>query len=148
MRAGGVLLLAGLIALLSLSSCVSGPRRFGGDGPPVALQPHQQQQPQALEQRPARRPPYRPEVLSVGSARLSYGSARAPTPTRTIEVSAAPPPLPVTTPQRHVVAPGETLFAIARARLGDESRWRDILAANPGLESPQLKAGQTITIPR
>lgn len=147
MRAGGVLLLLTLLAVLSLSSCVSSHRYFGGDGPPISLERPSEQQP-AQSPQVARRIPYRPEVLSIGSARLAYSSDIAPIPTRTIEISAAPPPLPVTTPRRHIVAPGETLFAIARTRLGDEGRWREILAANPGLESPQLKAGQSLNLPR
>lgn len=145
MRAGGFVLLAGFVAILSLSSCVSGPRRFGGEGPPIALEPRPQE---PHRQDPPRHIPYRPEVLNVGSASLKQASSLPPVPTRTIDVSPAPPPMPVSTPQRHVVAHGETLFAIARVRLGNEGRWRDILAANPGLEASQLKAGQTIALPR
>ena len=145
MRAGGALLLGSLLAVLFLSSCVSSTRRFGGEGPPVALEPRQEQ---PHGKQTARHVPYRPEVLNVGSAGLNHASSLPPMPARTIDVSPAPPPMPVTTPQRHVVAPGETLMGIARTRLGSESRWRDILAINPGLESAQLKAGQTITLPR
>ena len=133
MRAGGLFLLAGLLGVMSLSSCVSGHRRWSGDGPRLGMS-------QAI--------PYRPEALHVGPTSLAYAPRSTRAPSRTIEVSPAPPPQPVTTPQRHVVAPGETLFAIARTRLGDESRWRDILAANPSLEGTALKAGQTITLPR
>ena len=146
MRAGATFLLVSLVAVLTLSSCVAGHRQSGDDGPSIALEPSEQPQPH--ERGDTRPIPYRPEALSVGSARLAYVPSLQPAPRKTIEVSAAPPPLPVSTPQRHIVAPGETLFAIARTRLGDESRWRDILAANPGLQSAQLKTGQTLNLPR
>lgn len=91
--------------------------------------------------------PLRPEVLNVGPTPLAYSSA-APTPWRAVTVRPGPPPFPVAPPPQHVVAPGETLYAIARTRLGDEERWRDIMDANPGLRPSELKAGQRLNIPR
>jgi nucleoid-associated protein YgaU len=96
----------------------------------------------------ARSVEYHPEALNVGAAPIRFAAARTPPATRTITIQPAPPPLPVTTPVRHVVAPGETLIAIARTRLGDEGRWRDIVAANPGLDASRIKAGQAIILPR
>ena len=89
----------------------------------------------------------RPEVLDVSPAPLSYASA-PPIPASTITILDAPPPVAPAPPTAHIVAPGETLFAIARHRLGDESRWRDIVAANPGLVASEIKAGQTLKLPQ
>lgn len=58
----------------------------------------------------------------------------------------APPPAPP--PARtYTIAPGDTLARIAAARLGDASRWRDIAAANPGLDPRRLRPGRTIDLP-
>lgn len=141
-----VVLLVICAGLLSLSSCVA---QRGGFGADWKVPPHHPTRPaepdgtglgHALE--------YRPEVLNVGPRPLVFAAATWPSPTRTIAVEPAPPPLPVTTPLKHVVTPGETLIGIARQRLGDERRWREIMAANPGLESGSLKAGQTLNLPR
>ncbi|MBK8979157.1 MAG: LysM peptidoglycan-binding domain-containing protein [Planctomycetes bacterium] len=47
----------------------------------------------------------------------------------------------------HTVAEGETLSAIAKARLGEIARWREIVALNPGLEPSRLEIGQRIWLP-
>lgn len=52
-----------------------------------------------------------------------------------------------TTPSSYVVAKNDTVSKIAREVLGDESRWREILAANPGLKATSLKVGQSIQLP-
>jgi hypothetical protein len=43
---------------------------------------------------------------------------------------------------------GDTLVSIAARELGDPERWRDISAANHGLQPDNVKAGQKIHIPR
>jgi sulfite exporter TauE/SafE/copper chaperone CopZ len=69
-------------------------------------------------------------------------------------VYAAEEPPPARTPERvaqprrtYVVAPGDTLARIAAKQLGDARRWRDIVAANPGLDPRRLRPGQTIGLP-
>jgi nucleoid-associated protein YgaU len=41
----------------------------------------------------------------------------------------------------------DTLWSIASRLLGNGQRYRDILAANPGLDAKKLAVGQTIKIP-
>ena len=48
---------------------------------------------------------------------------------------------------RHVVRRGETLYAIARDRLGDGGRWPEVAAANGGLRPDDLAAGQVLRLP-
>jgi nucleoid-associated protein YgaU len=47
----------------------------------------------------------------------------------------------------YAVKKGDTLSALAARFLGDRNRWRDIVAANPGVTPETLKAGQSIVIP-
>jgi len=47
----------------------------------------------------------------------------------------------------YVVRKGDTLWRIAVNHLGDGQRYRDILAANPGLDARKLAVGQSIKIP-
>ena len=55
-----------------------------------------------------------------------------------------PPPAAGTT---YTIKKKDTLWSIAVAYLGDGQRWRDILAANPGLNEKKLAIGQTIKLP-
>lgn len=45
------------------------------------------------------------------------------------------------------VQPGDTLSEIAQRELGSARRWKDLVAANPGLDPSRLQAGKTIRIP-
>jgi nucleoid-associated protein YgaU len=46
------------------------------------------------------------------------------------------------------VRSGDTLWRIAEENLGHGSRWREVLAANPSIASPEaLKAGMEINLP-
>ncbi len=47
----------------------------------------------------------------------------------------------------HVVAPGDTLDAIARAAYGDAARVADLLAANPGVVAEALKVKSALLLP-
>ena len=47
---------------------------------------------------------------------------------------------------RYVVQAGDTLWAIARDRLGSGARYREIMAIN-GLRSDLIRAGQTLYLP-
>lgn len=46
-----------------------------------------------------------------------------------------------------VVRPGETLWVIAEREIGDGHRWREILAANPGLDPRRIPAGAVLNMP-
>jgi 5'-nucleotidase len=49
--------------------------------------------------------------------------------------------------QTYVVQKGDTLWSIATRVYGNGQRWKDIQAANPGLDPTKMKAGQTIVLP-
>lgn len=68
------------------------------------------------------------------------GSASTPTAARTSTKS---------TPAagQYRVLEGESLWTIAERTLGSGERYKDILAANPGLSADRLKAGQLIQLP-
>lgn len=58
------------------------------------------------------------------------------------------PPLPARPkPGEIEVKRGDTLISIARDKLGDSSRWTDIVAANPDLVRP-LVVGEKLTVPK
>ncbi|BAM04974.1 LysM peptidoglycan-binding domain-containing protein [Phycisphaera mikurensis] len=47
----------------------------------------------------------------------------------------------------YTVAKGDTLMGIARRQYGSETKWRDIAAANPGIDPGRLNVGQTLVLP-
>lgn len=47
----------------------------------------------------------------------------------------------------YVVKKGDSLREIAAATLGDAARWKDIVAANPGLSPNKLAVGQKLRLP-
>ena len=47
----------------------------------------------------------------------------------------------------HSVSAGDTLTAIAAARLGDANRWREISRLNPGVSPERLRIGTELRIP-
>ena len=47
----------------------------------------------------------------------------------------------------HVVVAGDTLGQIASDKLGTATRWREIIAANPGLKPTTLQIGSTLQLP-
>ncbi len=53
------------------------------------------------------------------------------------------------TPRRdvYVVQKNDVLGAIAQRQLGDTARWKDIVAANPGLDPLRLKPGMELKLP-
>lgn len=55
-------------------------------------------------------------------------------------------PAPVASGKVYVVKPKDTLFSIAKAHYGNGAKYKDILAANPGLTT-NIKVGQKITLP-
>jgi nucleoid-associated protein YgaU len=50
-------------------------------------------------------------------------------------------------PVRHAVRRGDSLWRIARQRLGDAREWPRIAAANPGLVTTRLPVGRELVIP-
>ena len=146
MRPSSVLLLLCAVVVLTLSSCTASNRFAGGDWEPATDSPRHGRPDRPLT-RVAILPPLHPAALDVGGSELRYP---APTPlaTRTVPVRDVPPPFRPAPPSSYIVAPGETLTAIARNELGDASRWRDIVAANPGLDPSHIQAGQKLKMPR
>lgn len=47
----------------------------------------------------------------------------------------------------YTVQKGDTLIKIARTQLGDEHKWKQIAAANPGVNANAIKVGQKINLP-
>ena len=48
---------------------------------------------------------------------------------------------------KYTVQQGDTLWRIASSKYGNGQKWRDIVAANPGLVPQKLRIGQTIVLP-
>lgn len=70
----------------------------------------------------------------------------------TVESVPPPPPAqpqPVSVPSggTYTVQRGDTLWSIALRVYGDGQRWKDIVAANPGMVPEKLRVGQTINLP-
>ncbi len=62
--------------------------------------------------------------------------------------AAGAPEAPGPAGETYVVKSGDTPATIARAHLGDASRWTDIARANPGLDARSLQIGQILRLPR
>jgi len=58
-----------------------------------------------------------------------------------------PDPIPAGGGTTYTVKKKDTLWSIASRLLGNGQRWRDIVAANPGLDPKKMAVGQTIQIP-
>ncbi|MEF3367447.1 sulfite exporter TauE/SafE family protein [Methylocystis sp. 9N] len=69
-----------------------------------------------------------------------------PSPQAAAQPTEAAPPVAEAAPI-YRVGRGDTLRAIAKKLYGEESRWRDIAAANPSLNPKKLRAGQTLNLP-
>lgn len=67
------------------------------------------------------------------------------------EVVAPPPPVAVDPPpvqvNTYTIRRMDTLWSIAVRTYGDGKRWRDIVAANEGLDPTKLRVGQRIILP-
>lgn len=65
----------------------------------------------------------------------------------------APAPMPSTSsyaPSRggtYVVQKGDTIFAISRKIYGSNTRAKDIIAANPGINPDRITVGQVLNLP-
>ena len=88
-------------------------------------------------------------AVTLGTVAAGCGGVQRTMPrTEPVEVITTGGVLPVE-PQadRYVVQSGDTLYGVAKRKLGDGSRWHEIEAANPGVSPRGLKAGRTLTIP-
>ena len=103
----------------------------------------------------ANRSPVRPSVLDITPASpQAYNTApqqvqpiTAVQPVEQPASFAAPAVNPSVAGGSYTVQKGDTLYKIAREKLGDPKQWKAIAAANPGLNPNSLKAGQKITLP-
>ncbi|MEM7166345.1 MAG: LysM peptidoglycan-binding domain-containing protein [Planctomycetota bacterium] len=78
-----------------------------------------------------RRPAVRPPAPIVRSDRPSKPVPPRPSPKRVV----------------HTVKDGESLWVIARKRLGAGWRWQEIAAANPDVDPDRMREGTQLTIP-
>ncbi len=86
-------------------------------------------------------PPYTPPTEAPPYTPPPAYTPPQPPPTH----APAAPPAPVA--QRHVIQKGDTLWAISTRYLGAGKRWKEIVAANPGIDARKLPIGKEITIP-
>jgi nucleoid-associated protein YgaU len=78
----------------------------------------------------------------------SYGSDLPAAPAPVLApVAAAPVEMPAAAGRSHTIVRGDTLWSISTRYYGDGKKFREILAANPGLSETKLPVGKTIVIP-
>ena len=116
-------------------------------------------------QPPVKRSPFeRPRVLPPALAAPRKFVPMQPTPLPAPRNPVAPPPAPVapplapaplkvapsvsTNPNVVTVKPGDSLWKLAAAKLGNGLRWHEIVSVNPGLRDPNhIEAGSQIVLP-
>ena len=86
---------------------------------------------------PGRRSTGAPQTPATGN---EAQAASAATPDKPTSSAAAPKA------GTHVVAKGETLEDIAEEYLGSKTRWKELVALNPGLDPRKLKIGQVLQV--
>lgn len=94
-------------------------------------------------------PPAAPAAQPLPPAPPVDTTSKPPIPPAPPTLPPAPPTVdkPAAAAGSYVVQPRDTLWSIAKQKLGDGKRWKDIVAANPGLTPENLKAGQSIKLP-
>ncbi len=70
-----------------------------------------------------------------------------PTPLVAKPAPGTKPKEPPSALRTYTVRKKDTLWSIAKRLLGDGQRWKEIVAANPGLDPQKLMPGQTIRLP-
>ena len=70
-----------------------------------------------------------------------------PVPQPLVVVTNDPPVAPTVADGTYTIKKKDTLWSIAARHLGNGQRYRDILAANPGLNAKKLPVGKVITLP-
>jgi len=92
-----------------------------------------------------------PPVPYPGRRSVDGGTQAAASDTAAKSVAAAAPAKPGSAaarvkPGTHVVAKGETLEDIALEHLGSKTRWKELVALNPGLDPRKMQIGQVLQI--
>ena len=88
-----------------------------------------------------------PSSPATGAPAGPSGAGPASVGTAPVTVPTVVPPPPAPAGAEHVIKRGDTLEGIARERLGDARRWREIAAANPTVNPENLKVGTTLKLP-
>jgi len=125
---GTVLIVASILAAAGCKKAPEGPLTTSLEPPSRQLdylQPLESAPPQAAAETPP--------------------AAEAPPAAEQPQAAAAEPQ--AVTPRTYTIQKGDTLWSIARKHLGDPKRWKDIVAANPGLDTRKLSIGQKIVLP-
>ena len=125
---GTVLIVASILAAAGCKKAPEGPQTTSLEPPSRQLdylQPLESAPPQAAAETPP--------------------AAEAPPAAEQPQAAAAEPQ--AVTPRTYTIQKGDTLWSIARKHLGDPKRWKDIVAANPGLDTRKLSIGQKIVLP-
>lgn len=88
------------------------------------------------------------EVAPASSRRMKTPQGpRIPAgPTTTNKAAVTQQPTQQTT--SYMVAAGDSLWRISKRVYHDGSRWREIVAANPGLDPDRMRPGETIKLPQ
>jgi nucleoid-associated protein YgaU len=86
----------------------------------------------------------RSEVMDLNDSPAAPIPAAGP---RSTAAPLPPEPVEVAGPRKHVVAPKDTLYSLAKTYYGDSKQWQKIVAANPGLVPEKMPVGKTIIIP-
>ena len=130
---GTVLIVASILAVSGCKKAPEGPQTTSLEPPSRQLdylQPLESAPPQAAAETPA--------------AAEAPPGAEAPAAEQPQAPAAEPQAV---TPRTYTIQKGDTLWSIARKHLGDPKRWKDIVAANPGLDTRKLSIGQKIVLP-
>ena len=90
------------------------------------------------------------EDTNVASSSKKTASSHASDAKKNVETKKAVTPAVKTVAKSsgyYTVKKGDGLRAIAREQLGDESRWKEIVAANPGLKADNIHVGEKLRLP-
>jgi nucleoid-associated protein YgaU len=95
-----------------------------------------------------------PKALKVGTKLKLPATAAKTALEKSAPTHEAPAPKKTSAPAaehnpgvEYVVHAGDTLRTIAEKKLGSSDRWKDIVAANPGLDPHKLTVGKSLKIP-
>ncbi len=83
-----------------------------------------------------------PPSASATSTLAGVPGATPGTPATPVETAVAE-----AKPASYTVKKGDTLHSIAKRELGSETKWKDLLAANPSLDPKKLKIGMSLQLP-
>ena len=116
-------------------------RRFAAPTPPsiARIAPSAPQPKAAVSVAPSAQPPTAAPAIAPPAPKSNPGASIAP-----------PVALDKTASPLHtvIVQPGDSLWKLAQQNLGRGSRWKELLAANPGIVDPtRIAAGTEIVVP-